>query len=186
VLQGPYVRGGGEKPPRPMRRTGSTVSCRMKLGAGGGAFSWRKSAGGKKDGHDHDASCSPAASSVASSSSSSSSSSMSYFFDVHSRGSGHWHQADGREDPEDGDVVDDGAKGGSVRITRFRRNTSLPNISTSHMWVSISAPIYTFPSFFFMPLSVSCIYNECCIHCGYYLLMLMRNLSTPSDPYSLI
>lgn len=141
VLQGPYVRAGGEKPPRPLRRSGSTVSCRMKLGAGGGAFSWRKataaSAGGKKDGHhDHDASCcSPAASSSASSSSSSSSS-MSYFFDVHSRGSGHWQQADGREDPEDGDVGDDGAKG-SVRITRFRRNRSLPNISTSHLWASI-------------------------------------------------
>ncbi|KAM0916006.1 hypothetical protein ACQ4PT_010448 [Festuca glaucescens] len=144
VLQGPYVGGGrGEKPPRPVRRSGSTVSCRMMPGAGGAAFSWRKataaSAGGKKDDHhDHDASCcSPAASSSASSSSSSSSSSsMSYFFDVHSRGSGHWQQADAREDPEDGDVGDDGAKG-SVRITRFRRNKSLPNVSTTHLWASI-------------------------------------------------
>ncbi|CAM0881379.1 unnamed protein product [Alopecurus aequalis] len=137
VLQGPYVRGGGEKPPRPVRRSGSMTSCRLMLGAGGGAFSWRKatapSACDKKDGHDHDTSCcSPAASSSASPSSSSSSS-MSYFFNVHSRGSGHWQQADGRDDSKNGDVGDDDAKG-SVRITRFRRNRSLPNISTSHLW----------------------------------------------------
>ncbi|XP_051204784.1 uncharacterized protein [Lolium perenne] len=143
VLQGPYVGGGrGDKPPRSVRRSGSTVSCRMMPGTGGAAFSWRKvtpaSAGVKKDGHhDHDASCSsPAASSSTSSSASSSSSSMSYFFDVHSRGSGHWQQADGREVSEDGDVGDDCAKG-SVRITRFRRNKSLPNVSTSHLWASI-------------------------------------------------
>lgn len=136
VLQGPYVRGGGEKPPRTVRRSGSMASCRMLSGTGG-AFSWRKasaaSACAKKDGHDHDASCcSPASSSSASSSSSS----MSYFFDVNSRGSAHRRQADGRDDPEDGDIGGDGAKG-SVRITRFRRNRSLPNISTSHLWASI-------------------------------------------------
>uniref|UniRef100_A0A453GU12 Uncharacterized protein n=1 Tax=Aegilops tauschii subsp. strangulata TaxID=200361 RepID=A0A453GU12_AEGTS len=53
---------------------------------------------------------------------------MSYFFDDHSR-----RQADGREDSEDGEVGDDGAKG-SVRITRFRRNRSLPTMSRSHLW----------------------------------------------------
>ena len=151
VLQGPYVGGGGrgERPPRPVRRSGSTVSCRRKLGAGGGAFSWSKaraaSAGDKKDnGHDHDTSCcSPAPSSSASSSASSASSSMSYFFDVHSRGSGHWQQGDGRDEQEDGDS---GAMG-SVRITRFRRNRSLPSISTSHLWVSFCPVFALFSTF---------------------------------------
>lgn len=140
VLQGPYLRGGGggNKPPRPLRRIMSTASCR---GAGGGLFVWRKatatstaSAGCKEGGHCQlyavapDASCcSPAASSA----SSSSSSSMSYFFDDHSR-----RQADAREDSEDGEVGDDGAKG-SVRITRFRRNRSLPTMSRSHLWANI-------------------------------------------------
>lgn len=137
VLQGPYL-GGGNKPPRPLRRTGSAASCRR---VGGGLFVWRKgtatataSAGSKEGGHCQlyavapDASCcSPAASSA----SSSSSSSMSYFFDDHSR-----RQADGREDSEDGEVGDDGAKG-SVRITRFRRNRSLPTMSRSHLWANI-------------------------------------------------
>ncbi|XP_044973535.1 uncharacterized protein LOC123441081 [Hordeum vulgare subsp. vulgare] len=136
VLQGPsYFGGGGNKPPRPLRRTGSAASCRR---GGGGLFVWRKgaatataSAGSKEGGHCQlyavppDASCcSPAASSA----SSSSSSSMSYFFDDHSH-----MQADGREDSEDGD---DGAKG-TVRITRFRRNKSLPTMSTSHLWANI-------------------------------------------------
>ena len=151
VLRGPYVGGGGrgDKPPRPLRRIGSTVSCRRKLGAGGGAFSWSKaraaSAGDKKDnGHDHDTSCcSPAPSSSASSSASSASSSMSYFFDVHSRGSGHWQQGDGRDVQEDGDS----SAMGSVRITRFRRNRSLPNISTSHLWVSFCPVFALFSTF---------------------------------------
>jgi len=141
VLQGPYLGGGGNKPPRPLRRIARTASCQMNLRTGGGLFVWRKgaatataSAGCKEGGHCQlyavapDASCcSPAASSA----SSSSSSSMSYFFDDHSR-----RQADGREDSEDGEVGDDGAKG-SVRITRFRRNRSLPTMSRSHLWANI-------------------------------------------------
>ncbi|VAH85998.1 unnamed protein product [Triticum turgidum subsp. durum] len=138
VLQGPYFGGGGNKPPRPLRRIARTASCQMNLRAGGGLFVWRKgaatataSAGSKEGGHCQlyavapDASCcSPAASSA----SSSSSSSMSYFFDDHSR-----RQADGREDSEDGEAGADGGKG-SVRITRFRRNRSLPTMSRSHLW----------------------------------------------------
>ncbi|XP_020171271.1 uncharacterized protein [Aegilops tauschii subsp. strangulata] len=139
VLQGPYFGGGGggNKPPRPLRRIARTASCQMNLRAGGALFAWRKgaaTAGSKEGGHCQlyavapDASClSPAASSA----SSSSSSSMSYFFDDHSR-----RQADGREDSEDGEVGDDGAKG-SVRITRFRRNRSLPTMSRSHLWANI-------------------------------------------------
>ena len=141
VLQGPYFGGGGNKPPRPLRRIARTASCQMNLRAGGGLFVWRKgaatataSAGSKEGGHCQlyavapDASCcSPAASSA----SSSSSSSMSYFFDDHSR-----RQADGREDSEDGEAGADGGKG-SVRITRFRRNRSLPTMSRSHLWANI-------------------------------------------------
>ncbi|VAH69854.1 uncharacterized protein LOC125549443 [Triticum urartu] len=140
VLQGPYF-GGGNKPPRPLRRIARTASCQMSLRGGGGLFVWRKgaatataSAGSKEGGHCQlyavapDGSClSPAASSA----SSSSSSSMSYFFDDNSR-----RQADGREDSEDGEVGDDGRKG-SVRITRFRRNRSLPTMSRSHLWANI-------------------------------------------------
>lgn len=129
VLQGPY--GGGKKL---MMRSGSTASCLRKPGLGGALFSWRKAtaaAGLKKEGHDHhdpapwDASCcSPAASSASSSSS--------YFGDDH----GHRRQADGREVPEDGEEVEDGAKR-SVRIRRFRRNSSLPSMTTSDLWASI-------------------------------------------------
>ncbi|XP_037418685.1 uncharacterized protein At4g00950-like [Triticum dicoccoides] len=145
VLQGPYLGGGcSNKPPRPLRRIARTASCQMNLRAGGGLFVWRKGtatatatapAGSKEGGHCQlyavapDASCcSPAASSA---SSSSSSSSMSYFVDDHSR-----RQADAREDSEDGEVGDDGGKG-SVRITRFRRNRSLPTMSRSHLWANI-------------------------------------------------
>uniref|UniRef100_A0A0D9V1X7 Uncharacterized protein n=1 Tax=Leersia perrieri TaxID=77586 RepID=A0A0D9V1X7_9ORYZ len=127
VLHGPYG-GGGDKPPRPLRRSGSTASQRSKM-ASAGVSLWKKAAAaarGKKHGHGHDHldaaafSCrSPASSS--SSSSCSCSSSISYFADDHRR------QGDGHDDQED-------MMKSTVRITRFTRNSSLPNVNTSHLW----------------------------------------------------
>lgn len=135
VLHGPYL-GGKTKPPRPrpLRRSESAASRLL---------SWRKAAAAsksKKGGHDHDAPDASCCSPPGSSASSSSSSSMSYFFDDQSRRS-HWRQqADAREESEDGEE-DGGAAQGSVRITRFRRNSSLPNITTSRLWVSFESPV---------------------------------------------
>uniref|UniRef100_A0A0A9A4H3 Uncharacterized protein n=1 Tax=Arundo donax TaxID=35708 RepID=A0A0A9A4H3_ARUDO len=86
----------------------------------------------RKGGHEHDAAASDAScSSPAPSSASSSSSSVSYFGDDHGHGAQR-RPADGRADCEG----DEGGKG-SVRITRFRRNKSLPSMTTSHLWASI-------------------------------------------------
>lgn len=136
VLHGPYgCAGGARRPPRALKRSGSVATFGRTPSAGVGFFSWRKVSaaspgiGSKKGGHDHDAcSCSTAASSPASSSSSSS---VSCFSDDHGHGAQR-RPADGREDSED----EEGAKG-SVKITRFRRNRSLTNMTTSRLWVSI-------------------------------------------------
>uniref|UniRef100_A0A0E0C3G8 Uncharacterized protein n=1 Tax=Oryza meridionalis TaxID=40149 RepID=A0A0E0C3G8_9ORYZ len=130
VLHGPY---GGNKPPRPLTRSGSTASHRRKPIAAGVSL-WKKAtaaARGKR--HDHDAAALDApCRSPASSSSSSSSSSMSYFAD-----DDHRRQTDGHGDPEpEADGEECGAKS-TVRITRFKRNKSLPSVNTSHLWASI-------------------------------------------------
>ncbi|KAL6597820.1 hypothetical protein ACP70R_046625 [Stipagrostis hirtigluma subsp. patula] len=133
VLHGPYGCAGGAR--RALRRTGSVAAFRRTPSAGGGLFSWRKASavalGSSRGGHDSldagalplDASCcSPAASSA------SSSSSLSCFADDR----GHGHGAVYCRPAEDSEE-DDGAKG-SVRITRFTRNKSLPSMTTAHVW----------------------------------------------------
>ncbi|KAG8045025.1 hypothetical protein GUJ93_ZPchr0008g13608 [Zizania palustris] len=131
VLHGPY--GGGKKLPRQLRRWESTASFRRKPGAG--VSLWRKAtaaARGKNHGRDHDAAALDASCRSPSSSSSSSSSLMSFLGDDHVRGA-HRGQADDHEDTDDGE---EGTKN-TVRITRFRRNSSLPSITTSHLWANI-------------------------------------------------
>ncbi|KAL6615121.1 hypothetical protein ACP70R_037391 [Stipagrostis hirtigluma subsp. patula] len=140
VLHGPYGCAGGAR--RALRRTGSVAAFRRTPSAGGGLFSWRKASavtlGSSKGSHELDAGalpldascCSPAASS-ASSLSLSSSSSLSCFGDER----GHGHGAVNCRPAEDSEE-DDGAKG-SVRITRFTRNKSLPSMTTPHVWASI-------------------------------------------------
>ena len=57
---------------------------------------------------------------------------MSYFAD-----DDHRRKADGHGDPEpEADGEECGAKS-TVRITRFKRNKSLPSVNTSHLWASI-------------------------------------------------
>ncbi|XP_062213069.1 uncharacterized protein LOC133913808 isoform X2 [Phragmites australis] len=137
VLQGPYgCTGGAKRPPRTLKRSGSVATFRRS-----GFFSRRKATAAmwtnRKGGHENDAAapdascCSPAASSA---SSPSSSSSVSCFGDDHGHG-GHERPADGRVESVDSEE-DVGAKA-SVRITRFRRNRSLPSMTTSHLWASI-------------------------------------------------
>ncbi|KAL5223083.1 hypothetical protein ABZP36_027796 [Zizania latifolia] len=131
VLHGPY--GSGKKLARQLTRWGSTASCRRKPAAG--VSLWRKAtaaARGKNHGRDRDAAPLDASCRSPSSSSSSSSSLMSYLGDDHIRGA-HHRQADDHEDTDDGE---EGAKS-TVRITRFTRNSSLPSITTSHLWASI-------------------------------------------------
>jgi len=149
VLPSPHYygcAGGGRRPPR---RTGSGFAAfRRTPSAGAGLFSRSKTtapaAGTKRNkggggGHDHlsaaatpDAQWGSPAASSASSSSSSSSLSASCFGD--DPGPGHRRPADGRED---GSSEEDECAAGSVRITRFRRNRSLPAMTTSHLWASI-------------------------------------------------
>ncbi|RLN23963.1 translation initiation factor IF-2-like [Panicum miliaceum] len=143
VLHGPHYygcAGGGRRPPR--RTASGFAAFRRMPSAGVGLFSRSKTtapaAGTKRNkggggGHDHlsaaapDAPwCSPAASSA--STSSSSSLSASCFGDD----PGHRRPADGHED---GSSEEDECAGGSVRITRFTRNRSLPTMTTSsHLW----------------------------------------------------
>ncbi|KAG2598329.1 translation initiation factor IF-2-like [Panicum virgatum] len=147
VLPSPHYygcAGGGRRPPR---RTGSGfASFRRTPSAGAGLFSRSKTTapaagtkrnkGGGGGGHDHlSAAATPDApwgSPAASSASSSSSLSASCFGD--DPGPGHRRPADGRED---GSSEEDECAAGSVRITRFRRNRSLPAMTTSHLWASI-------------------------------------------------
>jgi hypothetical protein len=116
VLQAPYGCTGGSarRPPRMALRR--VASLRWTPSAGGGFFSRRKTDSPDRDARaPGDASCTP-------SPSSSSSSSSVFFTD------------DSRRRPADPEEAD-GAKEGSVRITRFRRNRSLPSMTTSHLWV---------------------------------------------------
>ncbi|KAL5227525.1 hypothetical protein ABZP36_015790 [Zizania latifolia] len=116
---------------------GPYASCRKKSGAGLTLTLWKKAtaaARGKNHGRAHDA----AALDASCRSPSSSSSSSSYLGDDHVRGA-HRRQADDHEDTEDGKST--------VRITRFRRNSSLPALSTSRLWVRTSSPrLPLFPS----------------------------------------
>ncbi|KAG8051662.1 hypothetical protein GUJ93_ZPchr0001g29601 [Zizania palustris] len=110
---------------------GPYASCRKKPGAGVTLTLWKKAtaaARGKNHGRAHDAAALDASCrSPSSSSSSSSPSLMSYPGDDHVR-EAHRRQTDDHEE-EDGK--------NTVRITRFRRNSSLPTLSTSHLWASI-------------------------------------------------
>ncbi|WVZ70082.1 hypothetical protein U9M48_018780 [Paspalum notatum var. saurae] len=139
VLQGPYygcAGGGGEKK-RPavaaFRRTPSAGAAlfsraRSKLAAAGGG---KNRGGGHGRGLEPDAA--PWGSPAASSSSAASSLSASCF------GDDHGHRRPGEGHDEECSEEDDGAAAtGYVRITRFRRNRSLPTIvTTSHLWASI-------------------------------------------------
>jgi hypothetical protein len=118
VLQGPYgcTGGGSRRPPR--MALSRVASLRRTPSTGGGFFSRRKT-----DSRDRDARAPADASCTPSPSSSSSSASSVFFF---TNGSRHL--------PADPEEADD-AKEGSVRITRFRRNRSLPSMTTSHLWV---------------------------------------------------
>jgi hypothetical protein len=131
---------GGRRRPRWARRGASAF--RRTPSAGGGLFSrnWSKptAAASNKNGdgdHERDAAgpdapwCSPA------SSSSSSSASTCFGVDGHGHG-GRARPADGREVCSE---EDDGSPRGSVRITRFRRNRSLPSMTTSNLWVTSSS-----------------------------------------------
>lgn len=147
VLQGPYYYGcagdGSRRPPPRWFRSGAAFR-RTSSAAGVGLFSrtWSKPApapapaSGKNrrgDDHERDAAgpdapwCSPA-----SSSSSVSSVSTCFGGDEHGRGK---PGADGREvsSEEDGGSP----PRGSVRITRLKRNRSLPSVTTSNLWASI-------------------------------------------------
>lgn len=143
VLQGPYYYGcagdGSRRPPPRWFRSGGAFR-RTSSAAGVGLFSrtWSKPApaSGKNrrgDDHERDAAgpdapwCSP-------SSSSSSVSSVSTCFggDEHGRGK---PGADGREVSSDEDGGGGSPPRGSVRITRLKRNRSLPSVTTSNLWV---------------------------------------------------
>ncbi|XP_066308991.1 uncharacterized protein [Miscanthus floridulus] len=135
VFQGPYYAGagGGRRTPRWARSGGAAL--RRTTSAGVALFSrtWSKrraAAGSNKHRcgyHERDAAgtdapwCSPG------SSDSSSSVSTCFGGDDHRRG----RPNDGREVSSE---EDDGSPRGSVRITRFRRNRSLPSVTTSNLW----------------------------------------------------
>jgi hypothetical protein len=143
VLQGPYYYGcagdGSRRPPPRWFRSGGAFRRTPSAGVGLFSRTWSKPApapapaSGKSrhgDDHERDAAgpdapwCSPA------SSSSSSSVSTCFGGDEHGRGK---PCADGREvsSEEDGGSP----PRGSVRITRLRRNRSLPSVTTSNLWV---------------------------------------------------
>ncbi|KAF8671074.1 hypothetical protein HU200_050355 [Digitaria exilis] len=136
VLHGPYYGcvGGGKRPPRRTTSGGGGLAAFRRMpSAGVSLFSkTSKSRGGGHRDHLSSAAgpdapcCSPAASST-SSSSSSPSFSTSCFGDEHRR------LADGLR--QDGSSEEEECARGSVRITRFRRNRSLPSMTTSHIWV---------------------------------------------------
>ncbi|KAF8696617.1 hypothetical protein HU200_036232 [Digitaria exilis] len=138
VLHGPYYGcvGGGKRPPRRTTTGGGGGLAAFRRMPSGGVSLFSKTSKNRGGGHrDHLSSamgpdapcCSPAASST-SSSSSSSSFSTSCFGDEHRR------LADGQR--QDGSSEEDECAKGSVRITRFRRNRSLPSMmTTSHLWV---------------------------------------------------
>ncbi|KAJ1283902.1 hypothetical protein BS78_03G162900 [Paspalum vaginatum] len=141
VLQGPYYgcAGGGDK--RPMRDGNRAAVFRRTPSAGAALFSRARSklaaaaapGSGKSKGGGFEPDAAPWGSPAGSSSSSSSSS---YFGDDH----GHRRpgEAQHKECSEKEDDSDSAAARGSVRITRFRRNRSLPSIvNTSHLWASL-------------------------------------------------
>jgi hypothetical protein len=166
VLQGPYYYGcagdGSRRPPPRWFRSGGAFR-RTPSAAGVGLFSrtWSKPApaSGKNrrgDDHERDAAgpdapwCSPA------SSSSSSVSSVSTCFggDEHGRGK---PCADGREVSSEEDGGGGGSPPrGSVRITRLKRNRSLPSVTTSNLWVRTSSFLL---SSAFLVHSISMLYS---------------------------
>lgn len=115
--------GGGGRPHGRRIRSGAAAAFRRTPSAGVGLFSRTRSKPTSAAGPDAPWS-SPAASS-SSASSSSSSSSMSAATCPAADGSDHYSE------DEDSNAA------GSVRITRFRRNRSLPSMSTAHLWASI-------------------------------------------------
>ncbi|CAO2190630.1 unnamed protein product [Urochloa humidicola] len=140
ALHGPYFYyyscagcGGGKRPPPPRTASGFAAFRRAPSFGAAGLFSRStKSKGGGAAAPVDAPWCSPAASS-ASSTSSPSSLSASCFGDDQGHG-GHRRPVDGRED---GSSEEDECARATVRITRFRRNRSVPSMTTSHLWASI-------------------------------------------------